>query len=145
MVILDKHQVAPSMVTIEITEQSLVRERGLENIRKFKEQNMNIAIDDFSVGHSSLTQLSDISADIIKIDKSLLDKVNVNGKLDSDAFVIYKTIVELGKHLRIKIVSEGVETLEEINILKELNVSVGQGYYYSKPISKEEYVNLLKK
>ncbi len=131
--------VSPSNMTIEITEQLFASDKAFEHVRVLKQFGFNIALDDFSVGHSSMSYLKRLSVDVLKIDKSLLDDTNNKTNLE-----IFKTVVNLGKSLNAKIISEGVETSEMVKVLKEANVHIGQGYYYARPADKEKIYDYIK-
>ncbi|MFV0314802.1 MAG: EAL domain-containing protein [Anaerotignum sp.] len=120
-------------ITIEVTEQLFSDDDAFAKINKLKNAGFKIAIDDFSVGHSSMIYLKKLNADILKLDKSLLEDTQ-----EDKSLVIYKTVVNLGLSLNAKIISEGVETQEEVEILRKSNVKIAQGYYFSKPISQTD-------
>lgn len=105
-----------------------------------KENNLSLSMDDFGSGYANLSSAMKVDFDVIKIDRSMLlaaDKSN-------DSKEVYKTIVKLFKQLNKSIVSEGVETIEEVNYLKEWGIDYIQGYYYSKPLNENDLINFLK-
>ncbi len=124
--------VAPRNMTIEVTEQLFASDKAFDHIKLLKQYGFNIALDDFSVGHSSMAYLKRLSVDVLKIDKSLLDDTNNRTNLE-----IFKTVVSLGKSLNAKIISEGVETKEEVEVLFDSKVKIGQGYYFARPADIE--------
>lgn len=126
--IVNEIGVHPKNMTIEVTEQLFASDKAFEHIKLLKSKGFSIALDDFSVGHSSMSYLKRLSVDVLKIDKTLIDDTN-----DSTNLEIYKTVVNLGKSLNAKIVSEGVETSEQVAVLKDCKVHIAQGYYYTKP------------
>ncbi len=135
---VEKIGIKPQNMTIEVTEQLFTSDKAFEHIAILKDYGFNIALDDFSVGHSSIAYLKRLSVDVLKLDKSLLDDTNNKTNLD-----IYKTVVSLGKSLNAKIISEGVETLAEVEVLKSTKVSIGQGYHFARPTDKDtihEYI-----
>ncbi len=117
-------------MTIEFTVQLFSSDKAFEHIKLLKQYGFNIALDDFSVGHSSMAYLKRLSVDVLKIDKSLLDDTNNRTNLE-----IFKTVVNLGRSLNAKIISEGVETKEEVEVLFDSKVKIGQGYYFARPAS----------
>ncbi len=136
--IVNEIGISPKNMTIEVTEQLFASDKAFEHIAILKDFGFNIALDDFSVGHSSMAYLKRLKVDVLKLDKSLLDDTNNKTSLD-----IFKTVVYLGKSLNAKIISEGVETAEEVEVLKATKVSIGQGYFFAKPSNEEtihEYI-----
>lgn len=136
-----KYNIAPSFLEIEITEGTLVeickdRIRVLNELIKI---GVNIAIDDFGTGYSSLNYLTALPVNTLKIDKSFIDNI----KSENNQAVI-KSIVHLSKSLKYKIITEGVETKEQVDLLTELECNIIQGYYFSKPLSESDFENLLK-
>lgn len=131
--------ISPKNVTIEITEQLFVDDDAFVQVSQLKRQGFKIALDDFSVGHSSMSYLKKFNVDVLKIDKSLLDD-----STSSDTNLeIFRTVVNLGKSLNAKIVSEGVETINDEKVLIDTAVNIGQGYFYSKPCDKDTFVKFI--
>ena len=141
--IIEKSRVDPKYIELEITE-SLFSENPEEvitKLHKLRELGLNIALDDFGKGYSSLHRLEVIPFDRIKIDKSIIDDINVRGK----KAVIAETIVSLAKTLRADITAEGVETKEQVDFLRDLACDEIQGYYFSRPLSAEALEEFLDK
>ncbi|RKF19697.1 EAL domain-containing protein [Alginatibacterium sediminis] len=140
-------KVAQQNITLEITESAYFegnsqQQQQLEAIRK---QGVSIAIDDFGTGYSSFSYLYQSRFDLLKIDQSFVR----NLKKATKAYFIVETIVMLAKKLGIEVIAEGVETLEETQLLYELGVTYLQGFYFSKPLpisdikkSKNYYKNI---
>lgn len=127
--------VNPENLEIEITESHFVSNHQLIN-DKFKElQSMGISIslDDFGTGYSSLSRLKDLNIDVLKIDKSFIDHIGH----DEESVMFVEGILVLAKQLNIKTVAEGVETQDQLQILKDRECDIIQGYYYSKPLGEE--------
>ncbi|MBK5242579.1 MAG: EAL domain-containing protein [Clostridium sp.] len=93
-----------------------------------------ILIDDFGTGYNSLMSISEISFDIIKIDKYFIDRLN-----EVEIKVLVKHIIEFIHEMGGMIIAEGVETKEQFGVLKELGCDMIQGYYFSKPLLPEEF------
>lgn len=130
--ILGKYKIRPSCLKLEITESAVMgdRDRTMQILHQLKEIEVQFCIDDFGTGYSSLRRLTDFPIDILKIDRSFIHNEN---------WVIVKAIGSLAISLGKEIVVEGIETLEQLNILKELfhlclPSSYGQGYLYAKPL-----------
>jgi diguanylate cyclase (GGDEF)-like protein len=126
-----------SRLCIEITEASLIS--NVEAVKKhlaiLKDINIPVALDDFGAGYSSLNYLHQFAFDILKIDKSFIEDLNKsNNKL-----LILNAIVNLAKSLKIKTTAEGIETIEQLQKIKELGCDLGQGYYIAKPLSDTDF------
>ena len=101
-------------------------------IGKIKEKGFRISIDDFGTGYSSFNMLLDMKIDTIKIDKKFIDCI----KKEENNLVNY--IIYMAKDLNLKTVAEGVENKMQIDYLKDIGCDIVQGYYYSKPLPKDE-------
>ena len=135
LMIAAKHGINPNNIDLEITESSAIDDGIdiLEIMRKMKQLGFLISIDDFGTGYSSLSMLQDMPADILKIDKSFVDKI---GKNENN---IVDYILNIAKELKIKTIAEGVETKEQREYLLVKGCDIIQGYYYSKPLPEEEF------
>lgn len=140
--IVDKYQIPHKMIELEMTENifSEELERLVEVSGKLKTYGFRVSLDDFGRAYSSLNYLKDIPLDIIKIDKGFLDASDEEHR----GRVIIAKMVDLIKSLRMVSVMEGVETEEQVNFLKELGCDVAQGFYFAKPMPKDEYEKLLR-
>lgn len=134
---LRKHGVPPSSLQLEITESLVIRdvEKATEVLREISESGITIAIDDFGTGYSSLSVLKALPIDILKIDQSFVRDL---GK-DLGDHAIVEAIVNMARALALRVVAEGVETLEQLTILRELGCDEHQGYYYSRPLPAHEF------
>lgn len=129
--ILKETKFPPHQLELEITE-SVLLESSVDNIemlKKLKSLGITIALDDFGTGYSSLNYLTVLPIDILKIDKSFIDKI-LEGETEGR---LIRSIIELAHNLDLKVVSEGVESKEQENLLKEMECDYIQGYYFSKP------------
>ncbi|MDM8102018.1 MULTISPECIES: putative bifunctional diguanylate cyclase/phosphodiesterase [Oceanobacillus] len=140
--VLHAYQVDPAWIQIEITESLFIdNEKYVQQILKImKENGIKIALDDFGTGYSSLAYLQKLDLDILKIDRSLISGIShlsIKRKIAT-------TIVQLGKSMGMKVVAEGVETKEELDILRNHDIDEIQGYYYSKPLAIQEMSEVLK-
>ena len=131
----------PYRLQIELIERVLINEKlySQKVLEKLKDNGILIAIDDFGTGYSSLSYIRELPVDIIKIDISFIRKMMQNHK----DMAIVKTIINLAKELGIKTVAEGVEDESQVAILKALGCDYIQGFYYYKPMPKEEFLKLL--
>jgi len=132
------HAVNPAMVEIEITETALIDNFGkaLDKINQIKDLGCSIAIDDFGVGHSSLSNLVNIPFDILKIDRSFITPLSFGNE---HPIAVVSSIIHLAHKMGCKVVAEGVETEEQLKILQNENCDMIQGYLFSKPIKAEEF------
>jgi len=137
ILIAGDHGVAPENVTFEITESGLIRElsRTLDVLTRLRMKKVGLSIDDFGTGYSMMQQLSHIPANQLKIDKSFV----MNLQNNSDRIMVEKTI-EIGHELAMTVVAEGVETREQLDFLRKRNCDVAQGYLFTKPLPKSEFL-----
>lgn len=127
---------APHCMHLEITERSFMdhQEAVLAELDKLRAAGVQLHIDDFGTGYSSLSYLQRYSYDTLKIDKSFISEVLRPG----DASAIVQAIVSLGKNLKMNIVAEGVETIEQVRFLREMHCPEAQGYWFSRPLSHDK-------
>lgn len=139
--LVEEYNIPPKYIEFEITETVFgdMDGRFIENIEKLRNYGFLIDIDDFGSGYSTLSMLSEISADIIKIDKSLLTRSLESPK---KAKIIIATI-NMARDLNYGIICEGVETKDEIDFLKSIGCHKVQGYYYAKPMNINDFNNML--
>jgi EAL domain-containing protein (putative c-di-GMP-specific phosphodiesterase class I) len=133
---LRRHEVAPERLTLEITETMLIvdPERSLRILHRFADMGIGISIDDFGTGYSSLSYLRQMPAGEIKIDRSfVMDMLNNS----NDA------AISLAHNLGLKVVAEGVESLEVAERLRELGCDLMQGFHFSKPVPPEDFFALI--
>ena len=136
------YDVDPSCIEFEITESLSMSniESTLRILKNLQETGVSIAIDDFGTGYSSLAYLKKFPINVLKIDKSFVMDITSN----EDDKVIAQTIISMAHSLGFKTVAEGVETKEHVDILQHMHCDILQGYYYSRPISKEEFLRYAK-
>ena len=132
----------PNCLTLEITEGTLMIniDNAIDSLKALKTIGINISIDDFGTGYSSLSYLHLLPIDTIKIDRFFVMTMfeSTNNKH------IVETIITLAKSLKMQVVAEGIEELEQLDHLKSLACDYGQGYYFTKPISIEDTEKFLK-
>ncbi|WP_341659119.1 EAL domain-containing protein [Vibrio sp.] len=123
-------------IELEITENLLLEnvEDAIEKMSKLKEFNLKISIDDFGTGYSSLRYLKHLAADVLKIDRSFVTQVH----LDESDQAIVDTIIMTAQRLNLEVIAEGVEEVEELNILRDLGCDQFQGYIFDKPLPASE-------
>jgi len=137
---MKRSNVSPKQIELELTESIVMKdsETAMQILNALKAMNIMISIDDFGTGYSSLSYLKDLSADILKIDISFV-KAMVE---DKKSKALVESIIYIGKSLGMKTLAEGVETKEQLEMLKQFGVDYVQGYYLSKPMP-EESVDIL--
>jgi len=129
----------PGTVELEITESLVMHdiEKASERLSRIRDRGIHIAMDDFGTGYSSLSYLQKLPVQIIKIDRSFIHAYTGNPASEQAALI--KTIVTLGRILNLKVVAEGVETQEQLELLKSYGCHEIQGYYVSPPLPEEEF------
>lgn len=136
--ILLKYKIPKGLIELELTETVFFqeRERMIEVMKELKNLNLDILIDDFGSGYSSLNLLRDIPFDALKIDGAFLNQTNVN---EAGKFILRK-VVEMAEGLGVRVICECVETKMQADMLLEIGCFYAQGYLYSKPIPLHEFI-----
>ena len=139
--LIDKYDVSPERIEIEITESIMIdsAEKALQRIDELKQLGMKVAIDDFGTGYSSLSYLNNFPTDMLKIDKSFIDNMNLNES--SKQYVAM--IISIGHTLDLKVISEGVESADQVKILKDIGCDYIQGYVWGRPMLPEDAFKLV--
>jgi EAL domain-containing protein (putative c-di-GMP-specific phosphodiesterase class I) len=129
----------PSLLTLELTEGVLVRDpaRAREHLMRIRLAGVRIALDDFGTGYSSLSYLTELPADVIKLDRSFVSREL------SGASTVIESIVSLAHRLGLRVVAEGIETSDQNEGLRNMQCDEFQGYYFSRPITAEAVENLI--
>ncbi len=137
----EKYNIPRELVEIEITESVFFdnTDRLIEMISKLRGKGFIISMDDFGTGYSTLSLMKSLPIDIIKIDSSFF----LNSDLDEKNKAIISSIIHLSQKLNLKIVSEGIETAEQVKFIKSENCDYAQGYHYYRPICHEEFEVLI--
>ncbi len=139
--ILSEFHVDYTKFVVEITETAAISnvELAIERLNRLKSRGLKIALDDFGTGYSSITYLKQLPIDIIKLDKSYVKSVT-DGRRDGS---IIKFILSLARDLNLTVVAEGIETSKQLEYLKNINCSLGQGYFISIPQPAEAITEML--
>lgn len=137
-----KYSILPKWVKAEVTESACLENDTIiiEKMELLKHHGLKIAIDDFGSGYSSLHMLKEMPLDILKIDKSFL---NYTGEMNEKDEILIRDVVDLGKDMKMQIIVEGVETLEQSDFLEGIGCDIAQGYYYGRPMPVAEFEALL--
>lgn len=140
--IVDKYSVPHELVEIEVTETAYEgRKDILKNVLKLlKKEGFSTSIDDFGSGYSSLNILSNLEFQVLKLDKEFLDPGVGNVKVQS----IVESVIDMAKKLEMKVVAEGVELQEELDMLQSLSCDIIQGYYFDRPMPSDDFEKRLK-
>jgi diguanylate cyclase (GGDEF)-like protein len=141
--LLHKYGIPSKYIELEITENVVMTDitRAMDSIVKLQSMGIKVSIDDFGTGYSSLAYLRDLPIDKIKIDRSFINEVAIN---DSDLTIV-KSMVDLSHGLGKRVLAEGVETVEQLNLLRHLGCDAVQGYFISKPLPESKLVRYLEK
>ena len=135
--IVDKYEIPYEYLELELTESVFTEDtdRMLKIMKKLHDIGFKISIDDFGSGYSSLNMLKDIPADVVKIDREFF-----NGTVNSEkGRAVISTVVDLAKNLNMDVISEGVETQEQVEFLQEIDCHLVQGYYFAKPMPVADF------
>ncbi|WP_210795810.1 putative bifunctional diguanylate cyclase/phosphodiesterase [Pseudoalteromonas ostreae] len=141
-VILQNHALPSYFLELEITEGTVMDDPqdAISIMRSLSARGIHLAMDDFGTGYSSLAYLKQFPLNTLKVDKAFIDDMQTERGRN-----MVDSIVTIAHNLDLHVVAEGVEQAEQIVILKELNCETMQGYYYSKPLSRAEFTEFLKK
>lgn len=137
---LDVTGIAPNRLGIELTESIMIVDiqDTVNKMKDLKALGVSIAVDDFGTGYSSLVYLKQLPLDVLKIDRGFIRDIISD---TSDA-VIVETIISMAKHLNIKVIAEGVETVEQLEFLKEKGCTVFQGYFFDQPLTAATFAEI---
>ncbi len=137
MSVLDKYATESKYIEVELTETVDEAESDLlvNFMEEMKEYNVSMSIDDFGTGYSSLNMLRSFPVDVLKIDKSFIDNLEENDR------IVLSNIINMATELQMEVVAEGVETVQQLEYLRENNCRVVQGFLFDKPMPKEQFEN----
>lgn len=139
--IVQQHQIDPRGLKLELTESVAMEnvDAAIQQLLRLKSKGLQISLDDFGTGYSSLSYLHRLPIDSLKIDKSFVDRMET---IREHADIV-GTIVSLGHRLQLDIIAEGVETMAQAYLLKQLQCQYAQGYFFARPLPKEQAIQLL--
>jgi EAL domain-containing protein (putative c-di-GMP-specific phosphodiesterase class I) len=132
----------PKYLELELTESVLMRraESTASILQILRERGVKIAIDDFGTGYSSLSYLRKFPVDALKIDQSFVRQISTVG----DDTTIVTAVIGMARNLKLRVIAEGVETLQELEFLRAQQCDEAQGFYFSRPIPPEHFAELLR-
>ncbi|MEI4768352.1 EAL domain-containing protein [Psychrobacillus sp. FJAT-51614] len=139
--ILMQYNCSPSQFELELTERTVMKDaQGIVNkLIKLKNMGFKISIDDFGTGYSSLSYINRFPLNYLKIDSSFVQQITSL----KDKQAIVDSIIMMAHRLHLKVVAEGVETKDQVKLLKEMDCDIIQGYYYSRPIPSSELLDFI--
>jgi len=139
--ILDETGFPAENLRLEITETAIMHNsaEACEVLKELRAISVELCIDDFGIGYSSLSRLQQLPIDILKIDRSFVQNIGENGENTH----IIRTIIDLATHLSMDIVAEGVETKAQLDGLRALGFSNIQGFYFAKPMKPEKALQFI--
>lgn len=138
--IMEKYGISPGKINLEITETFTVYEQKImtENLEKLTQAGFSFSLDDYGTGYSNIKRVIQLPLKIIKLDKTFVAEQG-NPKM----WIFLKNTIEMLKNMNMKIVVEGVETLEMLTVFSDLECDFIQGYYFSKAIPEEEFISFI--
>src|SRR5581483_10040564 len=132
----------PKSLELELTESALMQHAASASsiLQILRESGIRVAIDDFGTGYSSLSYLRKLPVDAVKIDQSFVRQITPAG----DDTTIVKAVIGMARGLKLRVIAEGVETPEEAAFLRAYRCDEAQGYYFSRPVSAQQFATLLR-
>ncbi len=137
---LEKRNLSPRQVKLEILERSLISESSGEWIKTCQQHGFLIALDDFGTGYASFAYINRFNFDVLKLDRSFVKEITH----DRASLDICRSIVILAQLLGMEVVAEGIESMTKGDMLRGMGCTYGQGYYYSKPLNFESLIEYIK-
>lgn len=136
---LGKHAIEPRMITLEITERTLVRENEVNNdvMAELASLGVGLVLDDFGTGYSMLGYLKRMPISALKIDQSFVAGL----PRDADSCAIVHAMLAVARHFRLKVIAEGIESAEQVEYLRSIGCDFAQGYFYSRPLAGDGIVD----
>jgi len=131
-----EYNIPAQFIEVELTESSLLLDnhKAIEQLKTLQNTGISVALDDFGTGYSSLSYLRDLPLNVLKIDKSFIDNIDHQQSKE-----LVRSIIAIGKHMKLLTVAEGTETREQVEMLKEMGCDYFQGYYFSRPLTAEAF------
>jgi EAL domain-containing protein (putative c-di-GMP-specific phosphodiesterase class I) len=145
--IFERTGISTANIEFEITESALLRHTDTvdKTLEALRARGIQLAIDDFGTGYSSLSYLDKLPVQVLKIDRSFVNALVENNQTNSNAGEIVRATIALAHNLGMKVVAEGIETDQQLKLLKSFDCDFGQGYFFAKPLPPTDATTLLKK
>ncbi len=139
--IMQKYEMESRYIEIELTEMSGIKDHDamLSFLQKMRDYGIYTSIDDFGTGFSSLNMLREFQMDVIKLDKSFVDKIALTDADSASDRIVIQNIVHMVRDLQLEIISEGVETKEQAEFLRKIQCHMAQGFLYDRPLPHDEF------
>ncbi|MBA2651770.1 MAG: EAL domain-containing protein [Tatlockia sp.] len=139
--VIDDSQLDPKYIEIELTESSIMddKKQNIHTLQRLKQMGINLTIDDFGTGYSSLSYLREFPVHKLKIDQSFIRDCTIENHGS-----IVDAIINMGHGLKLKVLAEGIETIEQLRYLKQTDCDEGQGFFYGQPMNAEAFAEFLK-
>ncbi|WP_279384450.1 EAL domain-containing protein [Geotalea toluenoxydans] len=140
--VLAEEDMDPRWLEMEVTENVMLQnvDKTIDTLNRLNKLGIHISIDDFGTGYSSLSYIKKLPIQTLKIDQSFVSDIDTN----KDDAAIATAVINMARSLRLNVIAEGVETVEQLKMLSDLDCQEMQGYLFSKPVSAEEVTHLLK-
>ncbi|HEX3949552.1 MAG TPA: EAL domain-containing protein [Steroidobacteraceae bacterium] len=140
--LLSRHQLPPSLLTLELTETGFIEDpsRALQMLDAIAALGVGLSIDDFGTGYSSLSHLARMPVDEMKIDRSFVQSL----ESDPEFATVVRSAIDMGHGLGLKVVAEGIETSSAANTLREFGCDIAQGYFYARPMPLDAFTAWMK-
>lgn len=141
--LVTKYNLETCDIVIEITETAVIKDldHAIDTLKRVKSLGFIIALDDFGTGFSSLTHLQKLPIDIVKVDRTFIMQICE----DKETEIIFESVVKLCHKLGLTVVAEGVETRQQLELVKYYSCDIAQGYLFGKPIPREEFMDILQR
>ncbi|MBR3306532.1 MAG: EAL domain-containing protein [Lachnospiraceae bacterium] len=148
MSIVRKYDIQPRFINFEVTESAAASDYKTlgKVLAELKSKGFRLALDDYGIGYSNVRSVFSLDFDVVKIDKSILWEVKTVGEDEEKdkGFVILENSIRMIREMDLKILVEGVETQEQMELLENMDVDYLQGFYFSRPVSKNELLGILR-
>ncbi len=140
--ILKETGLDPRLLELELTEKVLMKDpmAAVSTLQTLRERGVQVAVDNLGTGHSKLSYLRQFPVDALKIDQSFVHRIGAGG----DGAIIVATVIAMARNLDLRVVAEGVETLQELEFLQAHDCDEAQGGYFSRPVPAWAFANLLR-
>ncbi|MBP0011525.1 MAG: EAL domain-containing protein [Roseofilum sp. SBFL] len=135
-----QHEILPHQLKLEVTESAFLENEGMPTkiLQEIHHQGIKICIDDFGIGYSSLSRLHSFPVNTLKIDRCFISRLD-----SAEGLAIIQTIISLAHHLGMDLVAEGIETEEQLKIVKDIGCECGQGFLFAKPLNPESATHFI--
>ena len=140
---VNENKISPKDFLLEITESAYTEnfQQIIDTVNILRKKGFKIEMDDFGAGYSSLNMLTTLPIDVLKLDKGFINNISKGNR----EMRMVEMILDIARFLKVPVIAEGVETKEQVELLKHAKCDVIQGYYFSKPLPPEDFNSLIEK